>query len=130
MRLQGLEGLGGAALLAASLMAGGCASPGPPKPPSLQLPEPVKDLSVLREGDEVRIDFTLPVHSTDGVPLKPPAVRATLCRGVEGAPCLAVPSEQNQELTVSQTDAAARKITCRDSLPEALRSGDPRALIY
>jgi fibronectin type 3 domain-containing protein len=53
------------ALLGATLI--GCGAPGPPLPPSLDLPEPVKDLRATRKGDEVHLAWTIPRQNTDGV---------------------------------------------------------------
>jgi hypothetical protein len=58
-RLTGLVALGLA----------GCGYVGDPLPPSLKIPRPVADLSVLQRGDKILIEFTLPVLSTDGVGL-------------------------------------------------------------
>jgi hypothetical protein len=130
-----MKGLG--RLLSCTLLLGtaaglfsGCASPGPPRPPTLHLPSPVRDLTALREGDTVEIRFTLPVHTTDGLPLRPAAVFATLCRGLEAQPCVPIPELQNQQLAVSTTNAATRAIVWHDTLPPALAHGTPRSLAY
>jgi hypothetical protein len=52
------------ALLAIALWSG-CASGGPPLPPSLQLPAPVTDLRAARQGDRVYLSWTLPAKTTD-----------------------------------------------------------------
>jgi hypothetical protein len=66
------------ATLAISL-AVGCASPGPPHPPSLRLPEAVKDLTAERVGDEVLLHWTTPAKTTDGLETKGP-LTAEICR--------------------------------------------------
>ncbi len=38
----------------------GCASPGPPRAPSLHLPQPVKGLTAERHGDAVVVRFATP----------------------------------------------------------------------
>jgi len=53
-----------------SLLVTGCASPGPPRPPSLNLPQPVTDLTAQRVGDQVLLHWTTPTKSTDGLLLK------------------------------------------------------------
>ena len=73
----------------------GCASPGPPRAPSLQLPEPVRDLSAARVGDRVELKFTLPQRTTDNLPIREAGVKASVCRGSEGGPCVAVASLEN-----------------------------------
>jgi hypothetical protein len=57
----------------------GCASPGPPKPPSLNLPEVVKDLTADRVGDTVHLQWTTPETTTDHLPVKD-AMTAEICR--------------------------------------------------
>ena len=51
-----------ASLLVAALFLAtfGCAAPGPPQPPSLELPQPVTDLKAVRKGDKVLLAWTLP----------------------------------------------------------------------
>ncbi len=73
-------------------MALGCASPGRPKAPSLEIPQVVTDLSAERVGGGVHLRWTTPGTTTDNLPL-PRSVVAVLCRraaaksGVRG--CLA-----------------------------------------
>jgi hypothetical protein len=43
----------------------GCANPGPPLPPSLELPLPVADLHALRKGDQVYLTWTVPPRTVD-----------------------------------------------------------------
>src|ERR1035441_4608651 len=50
---------------AAVLLLAGCASPGPPLPPSLKLPEVVTDLTARRVGDQVMLHWTTPTRTTD-----------------------------------------------------------------
>jgi len=66
-----------AALLIAC--ATGCASPGPPRPPSLDLPETVKDLTAERVANEVRLRWTTPEMTTDRMAIKGPTT-AEICR--------------------------------------------------
>src|SRR5579864_4176569 len=51
-------------LLLAALPAG-CASPGVPLPPSLELARPVTDLRAIRKGNIVRLTWTNPSQTTD-----------------------------------------------------------------
>jgi hypothetical protein len=57
----------------------GCASPGPPHAPSLNLPEPVKDLTAERVGDKVILHWTTPEKTTDRLAIKG-AITAEICR--------------------------------------------------
>ena len=43
----------------------GCASPGPPLPPSLELPKPPSDLRATRKGETVTLTWTIPLQTTD-----------------------------------------------------------------
>jgi hypothetical protein len=42
-----------------------CGSPGPPEPPSLELPRAVTDLRATRKGDKVTLVWTVPTKTTD-----------------------------------------------------------------
>ncbi|HEX3472446.1 MAG TPA: hypothetical protein VHT28_14800, partial [Silvibacterium sp.] len=76
-----------AAILALPLlMMTGCGTPAAPQPPSLKLPEPVVDLAVVRSGDEVRLDWTMPKRTTDKVILTGNQ-NVHICRHVEASPC-------------------------------------------
>ena len=67
-----------AATVLASLLAS-CASPGPPRPPSLHLPAIVTDLTAQRVGDRVRLHWTTPSRTTDNLSLAGP-ITAEICR--------------------------------------------------
>jgi len=60
-------------------LAAGCASPGPPHPPSLRLPQLVKDLTAERVGDEVHLHWTTPDKTTDKLEIKG-SLTAEICR--------------------------------------------------
>src|SRR5438309_11783271 len=62
VRRQWLGGLLGAAL---ALPFVACGSPGPPEPPSLELPRVVTDLRATRKGDKVTLVWTVPTNTTD-----------------------------------------------------------------
>jgi hypothetical protein len=47
----------------------GCGVPGVPKPPSLELPQPVGDLRAVRKGDRVYLAWTVPTETTDRIPI-------------------------------------------------------------
>ena len=69
----------------AVLLCAGCASPGPPKPPSLRLPQLVKDLSAERVGDQVLLHWTTPALTTDYAEISE-AISAELCRETDPRP--------------------------------------------
>ena len=120
-----------AGLVVGGFVVVGCASPGPPKPPSLQLPQPVKDLSAARVGDSVELRFTVPLRTTDDLPIRETGVKASVCRGGQGQPCVVVPSLQNMGLTITPgASAAERVVTREDRLPEAEIGGEPKILVY
>src|SRR6202140_4279544 len=48
----------------------GCGVPGVPKPPSLNLSQPVTDLRAVRKGDSVFLDWTVPAETTDHLPIR------------------------------------------------------------
>jgi hypothetical protein len=70
-------------------LAVGCASPGPPRAPSLRLPQQVKDLTAERVGDEVQLHWTTPAKTTDDLPIKG-SLTAEICR--DPAPSSAPPT--------------------------------------
>lgn len=62
-----------------TLLAMGCANPAPPHPPSLHLPNLVKDLTASRVGDQVEFHWTTPTKTTDALLIKG-AMTAEICR--------------------------------------------------
>lgn len=65
-----------------SLLLAGCATPGPPQPPSLELPRPVTDLAATREGNRVLLTWTPPSETTDKLRIRHPGPTA-VCRKIE-----------------------------------------------
>jgi hypothetical protein len=117
-----------AILLAAVLWGGswaglvtGCGAPAAPLPPTLNLPQPVRDLAASRAGDTVHLTFSIPQKTTDKLPVRGP-MTATLCRSVDSDPCqpagtLAIPPQQ-------------KSAAIDDNLPAVLTQGSPRLLTY
>jgi len=60
-----------AALLAllTGLLAG-CGYVGDPLPPALNIPKPVEDLRVMQVGDKLLVDFTIPLQTMEGLPVR------------------------------------------------------------
>jgi hypothetical protein len=107
----------GAALLIAC--ATGCASPGPPRPPTLNLPETVKDLTAERVGDEVRLHWTTPEMTTDRIAVKG-SMTAEICR---------IADQTSQTCTqVTRLPVQSGPSQAADTLPQAL-TVDPAALL-
>lgn len=115
--------------LIATLAAVGCASPGLPRPPSLNLPEPARDLSATRIGTTIELRFTVPSRSTDKLALRGSHLTARFCRALGKQPCQPISSPQ---IVVPLDGAGGRHIsfTWIDALPEDLAHGNRRPLSY
>lgn len=105
----------------------GCATPGPPKPPTLNLPEPTRDLTATRVGNMVELRFTIPFRSTDKLPLRGANLTAVFCRSVDAQPCTKLPSTVVPVGTEASHHAS---FLWTDALPAELTQGDPRLLRY
>ena len=100
----------------------GCGTPGAPQPPSLNLPDPVGDLSATRSGNRVTLTWTMPKRNTDRTIIKNP-VPVRLCRREsDNATCVSAGPDR---LTAPGTSGSYS-----DLLPDALATGSPRALTY
>jgi hypothetical protein len=134
----------------ASLLVGvvvGCASPGPPRPPSLHIPAAVKDLSAERIGDQVVLRWTAPEKTTDKLPIKG-TMTAVVCRevtpaiaGASGGPaCVPIdrltipegtgPAGTGQAGTGPAGATPAGQMEAVDHLPQPLTSDPVRLLTY
>lgn len=99
----------------------GCGAPAAPLPPTLNLPQPVRDLAASRAGDAVQLTFSVPQKTTDKLPVRGPMI-AKLCRSEDAGRCqpagtLAIPAQQ-------------KSASMDDNLPPALTQGPPRLLTY
>lgn len=120
----------GASAVALTLLAG-CASPGPPLPPSLNLSAVVTDLSASRTGDAVTLRWTTPEDTTDKLAIKGPIV-AEICRETLAAVSAAVSGAKTAACApvvghVSVTPGESETV---DALPAALASGPAQLLTY
>jgi hypothetical protein len=122
-----LANLGYLALIAA-LISIGCASPGPPRAPSLKLPQPVRDLTATRIGNTVELHFTAPANSTDKLPLRGPTLSGQLCRQFPHQPCL--PVSPRTSVPITNSNDTHNLVTWIDTLPPALTEGQPQLLAY
>ncbi len=77
------------------ILATGCASPGPPRPPTLNLPRPITDLTAERIGDKVTLQWTTPTKTTDNLLIKG-SITARLCRTSIAADITAAPAPTPQ----------------------------------
>ncbi len=130
--LRVLSGLLAGALFLATF---GCAAPGPPQPPSLELPLPATDLKAVRKGDKVLLSWTLPTETTDGDGIRF-AGPTRICRTQQDkiSEC-GVPV---QEVAAAQLDTEKKKLAANaparvtahftDALP-AEWMADPKALV-
>jgi hypothetical protein len=108
------------ALLSVSI-ATGCGAPAAPQPPTLNLPQPVRDLTAKRAGNVVHLTFTVPQKTTDKLPVRG-AMTVHLCRNAESGPCQAAGT-----LAIPAQEKAA---SMDDNLPPELSQGPPRLLAY
>jgi hypothetical protein len=109
------------ALVALLLLISGCASPGPPLPPSLELPTPVTDLRAVRNADQVYLSWTVPAETTDHQALRhlgPTRICRsigvmTTCGTVVGQvppPSLTSPTHNSQPVLANYTDTLPRDL--------------------
>ena len=112
-----------AALLGAALATSlaGCGTPGAPLPPSLNLPETVTNLSAVRTGNHVALEWAMPRRNTDKLPLKD-NVTVRVCRQDGASGCV----DAGAPLTVMPGTNA----TFTDTLPAVESAGAPRVLRY
>lgn len=68
--------------VSATVMFTGCATMGPPRPPSLELPKPPSDLRAVRKGDRVILSWTVPSVTTDRQTIRNLG-NTRICRGLE-----------------------------------------------
>lgn len=98
----------------------GCGTPGAPQPPSLNLPEPVADLSAVRTGNQVALTWTVPRRNTDKLLLKD-SVTVRVCRQDGAGACV----DAGSQLLAPGADAV-----WNETLPASLDRGSPRTLTY
>ncbi len=119
-----------AALVASGwvVMLAGCGLAANPRPPTLWLPKPVRDLQAARVGDTVQLRWTMPRHTTDNVELRGPQ-RAQLC--------WIQPQGQNLAFSKKQCRVAGNGSFEPDkpaqfaaSLPAELKQGTPGAVAF
>jgi hypothetical protein len=103
----------------------GCASPGIPRAPSLNLPEAARDLAAVRTGDSVELRFTAPTSSTDKIALRGGVVTAIFCRQLDHEECIPVASSRT-----SRSITAQGPFVWVDDLPPNLARGNTQLLGY
>jgi hypothetical protein len=109
--------------LTAAVTLTGCASIGPPLPPSLELPKPPSDLRAVRKGDKVTLSWTIPARMTDRQSVRYLG-KTRICRSVDPATvnCDAPVSEVTPPADFA-SQKAGQKVAAKytDSLPLDLR---------
>jgi len=119
-------------LLAPILLLTGCANPGPPKPPSLHLPQPATKLTAERVGNHITISWTVTTDTTDGGALRTP-ITARLCRDDAPKPPPAAPQyppPPDPCKTVQRLTVVPGPAHVTDELPPSLTTGAPTLLAY
>jgi hypothetical protein len=119
-----------------------CATIGPPRPPSLDLPKPPSDLRASRKGDKVTLTWTIPTATTDRQVIH--SVGPTqICRGPGelktcGTPAGEAPAQTGlaapksaKATNSAKPKKSAKKVTASytDTLPTQMQSGAPDAVI-
>jgi len=128
-RWVGLREVWGAGLALAVVAMSGCASPGPPRSPTLNLPAEVTKLTAMRRGAAVELEFVLPQRNTDRLPLKGDRVTASFCRAVDAGRCLPVAGVKPVEFALV-TNGQATVAELKDELPAELSGGAAKVLAY
>jgi hypothetical protein len=126
-----------AASLALALLPAGCATPGPPLPPSLKLPKIVTNLTADRIGDQVVLHWTTPDETTDGLEIQGP-VTAEICRDQPAVPPTQAPANSKPKPVACyavlhravQPGASEATDDLSTALPSPLNAGPPRLLAY
>ncbi len=117
--------LGQLLALTASVWLTGCASIGPPLPPSLELPRPPADLRAARRGDKVTLTWTIPARTMDRQRVRYLG-KTSICRSLEPilAKCDAFVGEATPPAnSASGKEEGKQKVTATyvDTLPLELR---------
>ena len=110
----------GATVTAMVIALAGCGTPGPPQPPSLNLPGRVEDLAAVRTGNQVKLIWTMPKRNTDKLPIKS-NLTAQVCRRENANPCTTV---------ARLSFAPGSEASFEESLPAPLAASTPRPLSY
>lgn len=116
------------ALAVSAILAMGCASPGPPRAPSLRLPALAENLKARRSGDEVLLSWATPTHTTEGDEIRG-SIQATVCRQEAAAPGT-VPPASIPCAPVHRQKVSSGSSSAADLLPPGLTSGPARLLAY
>jgi hypothetical protein len=97
----------------------GCASPGPPQPPSLKLPEFVTGLTASRVGDTVKLHWTTPSRTTDKLLIAGP-IEAEICR-LTPAAAPSASTKAGQNTALGAASSARKSVVTAPCSPVVLR---------
>src|SRR5438105_8681665 len=117
------------AILSLALSAG-CGTVGAPQPPSLHLPEPVRDLRASRKGDRVTLTWTQPTETTDHEAVGRWLGASNICRTISPRPSTGEMKTCVQQVSQTQPLPAAKTavtVTQSDQLPAQLEISQPTA---
>jgi len=98
----------------------GCASPGPPQPPSLKLPEVVTGLTASRVGDAVRLHWTTPSRTTDKLLIAEP-IEAEICRETLAAVAPTTSAKAGQNAALGSAPSERKSAVTTPCSPVVLR---------
>jgi len=137
MKLARYLGCGLCVVLVAGLTV--CGVPGIPKPPSLELPQPVSDLRAVRKGESVYLAWSVPVRTTDLLAIRHSGI-ARICRSASpamadcptpvGEVTAAPPATAGTKPTTSAKASPKVQASYKDSLPQSLLKADPSAQVF
>ncbi|MFZ0802335.1 MAG: fibronectin type III domain-containing protein [Terriglobales bacterium] len=109
---------------------GACGVPGIPKPPSLNLAQPVSDLRAVRKGDRVYLSWTVPSRTTDLLAVRHLGL-TRICRSANAAmiECGTAVGEVAAP-EAPKNGGAAPKQSYGDALPATLLSDSASAEVF
>jgi hypothetical protein len=111
----------------------GCASIGPPLPPSLELPRAPSDLRAARKGDKVKLTWTIPARTTDRQSMRYLG-RTRICRSLNEVlkQCETVVAEVPPPADFTSVNkSSAKKLAASfiDTLPSAIEQEHPAGFV-
>src|SRR5438132_1883059 len=108
----------------------GCGTVGAPQPPSLHLPEPVRDLRASRKGDKVTLTWTQPIETTDHEAVGRWLGTTSICRTIAPNSNMAAMNSCSPQVGQTAPQPAARSAasaTQSDQLSTELQTSRPTA---
>ena len=111
-------------------LSAGCGTVGAPQPPSLHLPEPVRDLRASRKGDKVTLTWTQPTETTDHEAVGRWLGTTNICRAVAASPASSLMkscAEKVGEAGPQPVAKTAVTVTQSEQLSVELENSQPTA---